>query len=143
MTTVTHDTPRTGFTGWILRIETWLDDKGTPAWIAVLVLTLILAWPLGLALLAYMIWSRKMTCTSRRSTSGRHSMSSTRPSGNSAFDAYRETTLRRLEEEQQTFEAFLARLRAARDKAEFYQFMEELAGAAANTEETDPNFGRA
>jgi hypothetical protein len=50
-----------------------------------------------------------------------------RPTGNSAFDAYKADTLRRLEEEQDRFEAFLERLRDAKDKAEFDQFMEERA----------------
>lgn len=48
-----------------------------------------------------------------------------RPSGNQAFDEYRAETLRRLEEEQQAFQDFLARLRVAKDKAEFDQFMAE------------------
>mgnify|MGYP002067547199 CR=1 FL=1 len=46
-------------------------------------------------------------------------------SGNTAFDAYKADTLRRLEEEQDAFEAFLNRLRDAKDKAEFDQFMDE------------------
>ena len=44
-------------------------------------------------------------------------------SGNRAFDEYRVETLRRLEEEQQEFQEFLAQLRMAKDKAEFDQFM--------------------
>jgi len=36
---------------------------------------------------------------------------------------YREETLRRLEEEQREFHDFLGRLRMAKDKAEFDQFM--------------------
>jgi hypothetical protein len=44
-------------------------------------------------------------------------------SGNRAFDDYREETLRRLEEEQREFKDFLARLRFAKDRAEFDQFM--------------------
>ena len=47
-------------------------------------------------------------------------------SGNRAFDEYRMETLRRLEEEQKEFGAFLDRLRFAKDKAEFDQFMAEL-----------------
>jgi hypothetical protein len=47
------------------------------------------------------------------------------PSGNHAFDEYREETLRRLEEEQREFLEFLDRLRHAKDKAEFDQFMAE------------------
>ena len=45
--------------------------------------------------------------------------------GNRAFDDYRAETLRRLEEEQREFRDFLERLRAAKDKAEFDQFMAE------------------
>ena len=47
------------------------------------------------------------------------------PSGNWAFDEYRAETLRRLEDEQREFLAFLERLRHAKDKAEFDQFMAE------------------
>jgi hypothetical protein len=45
--------------------------------------------------------------------------------GNRAFDEYRTETLRRLEEEQREFKEFLNRLRHAKDKAEFDQFMAE------------------
>jgi hypothetical protein len=44
-------------------------------------------------------------------------------SGNHAFDEYRTETLRRLEEEQTEFKSFLTRLRDAKDRAEFDQFM--------------------
>ena len=44
-------------------------------------------------------------------------------SGNRAFDEYRSETLRRLEEEQVEFKNFLDRLRHAKDKEEFDQFM--------------------
>jgi hypothetical protein len=46
-------------------------------------------------------------------------------SGNRAFDDYRAETLRRLEDEQREFKEFLKRLRVARDRAEFDQFMNE------------------
>jgi Protein of unknown function (DUF2852) len=46
-------------------------------------------------------------------------------SGNRAFDEYRSETLKRLEEEQREFKDFLARLRFAKDRAEFDQFMAE------------------
>ena len=45
--------------------------------------------------------------------------------GNRAFDEYKAETLRRMEEDQKEFGAFLERLRFARDKAEFDQFMAE------------------
>jgi hypothetical protein len=46
-------------------------------------------------------------------------------SGNHAFDEYRSETLQRLEEEQREFKEFLERLRFAKDRAEFDQFMAE------------------
>ena len=44
-------------------------------------------------------------------------------SGNRAFDEYRTETLKRLEDEQREFKEFLGRLRFAKDRAEFDQFM--------------------
>jgi Protein of unknown function (DUF2852) len=46
-------------------------------------------------------------------------------SGSRAFDDYRAETLRRLEEEQREFKEFLERLRAAKDRAELDQFLNE------------------
>ena len=48
-----------------------------------------------------------------------------RSSGNRAFDDYRAETLRRLEDEQREFKEFLERLRFAKDRSEFDQFMGE------------------
>ena len=48
-------------------------------------------------------------------------------SGNSSFDAYRTTLLERLEKEQSQFDGFLDRLRDAKDKHEFDQFMDDRA----------------
>jgi hypothetical protein len=48
-----------------------------------------------------------------------------RSSGNHAFDEYRAETLKRLEDEQREFHEFLDRLRFAKDKTEFDQFMAE------------------
>src|SRR5690606_33693305 len=39
-----------------------LDDIGKPAWIGLMVLAFIVFWPLGLAVLAYLIWSGRMAC---------------------------------------------------------------------------------
>lgn len=58
-------------------------------------------------------------------------------SGNSAFDAYKSETLRRLEEEQGNFEAFLQRLRESKDKAEFDDFMDDRAKRAGEANEAD------
>jgi hypothetical protein len=105
------------------RGEDMLDQGGRPAWIAAMVISFIFAWPLGLAILFYMIWSGRMgnSCKSRRAWRRGADASS----GNAAFDAYKEDTLRRLEEEQTAFQDFMERLRRAKDQAEFDQFMEE------------------
>lgn len=123
------------------RAEAWLDDKGKAAWIAAMVLGFIFIWPVGLAILAYMIWSKRMfsrsSCAERRARHfERHAHhwgghSAMRPSGNAAFDAYKTDMLRRLEEEQTAFESFLQRLREAKDKSEFDNFMDERARAAS------------
>ncbi len=102
----------------------WLDERGKPAWIIAMILGFIAFWPVGLGILGYMIWSKRMTCGHRY-----HARQSFRSSGNSAFDAYRDETIRRLEDEQAAFRDFVARLRAAKDKAEFDQFMAERAQA--------------
>ena len=60
-----------------------------------------------------------------RTAKCRNSWRQPRTSGNQAFDEYRAVTLRRLEEEQSEFREFLSRLRMAKDKAEFDQFMAE------------------
>jgi hypothetical protein len=48
-----------------------------------------------------------------------------RQTGNRAFDEYRDDALRKLEEEAGEFRSFLERLRSARDRAEFDEFMNE------------------
>jgi hypothetical protein len=105
-----------------------IDDFGKPAWIALMILGFIVWWPLGLATLAFLIWSRRMGCGNFRSFNwgqhGRYHGTPWQPSsGNRAFDEYRTETLRRLEDEQREFREFLERLRMAKDKAEFDQFM--------------------
>lgn len=106
--------------GWATGIRDWLDARGRGAWIAAMILAFIFVWPVGLALLAYMIWSKRMSCHRHR-TDFRHGFRS--ETGNAAFDAYRAETLRRLEQERDDFVAFLNELRQAKDKAEFDQFM--------------------
>jgi Protein of unknown function (DUF2852) len=138
-----------GFTFWSER----LDDIGKPAWIGLTILGFWIWWPLGLVVLGYLIGSGRMACWSegagprwqrrmermqrrmeRMQTAaerwgfGGMARTSTnyRPAtGNRAFDEYRTETLRRLEEEQREFMEFLDRLRHAKDKAEFDEFMAE------------------
>jgi hypothetical protein len=129
-----------------------LDDYGKPAWIAVMVLGFIVFWPVGLAILAYMIWSGRMGCRKHsgpgrwynESESGSKrrgewwKKSRAHPnSGNRAFDEYRQETLRRLEQESDEFKDFLENLRHARDKAEFDQFMKDRRDRAEQPEESE------
>ena len=143
-----------------------VDDFGKPAWIAAVVVSFVMFWPLGLVLLGFLIgsgrvmgcwtnhtgdrWQRRMQRGFDRLQRGAESMQrgaermhdaaerwrdryrqeapahfGAGPSGNHAFDEYRADTLRRLEDEQREFIGFLERLRHAKDKAEFDQFMAE------------------
>ena len=117
-----------------------LDDLGKPAWIGLMILGFVAWWPIGLAILGFLIWSGRMGCWKHgghgrwqqefrdrmQSAAGRWCGGrQARSSGNAAFDEYREETLRRLEDEQREFMEFLDRLRRAKDKAEFDQFMSD------------------
>jgi hypothetical protein len=126
------------------RPPSWVPASGISrsAGIALMVLGFIFWWPVGLAALFYMIWSKKMGCGRRYRQAAQTGEWGGAPpwaawkswatgtgapptSGNHAFDEYRSETLRRLEDEQKEFTAFLERLRFAKDKAEFDQFMAE------------------
>ena len=126
-----------------------------PLLIAATILGFMVFWPIGLVLLLFTLWSKHMgywafgrpngdqsspqagvgpgwgpwsgPCGGRWAgwNSRRGDERPAQSSGNRAFDEYREQTLRRLEEEQREFTAFLDRLRFAKDKAEFDQFMAE------------------
>lgn len=132
-----HAVPQTG---WLTRAESWLDARGRGAWIASTVLGFVVFWPVGLAFAVYGGVNGKFagSCRARRMRpmeereamhmGRRHGF---RSSGNSAFDAYKADTLKRLMDEQEQFEAFLDRLRQAKDKSEFDQFMDERADTAA------------
>lgn len=131
-----------GVTGMLGDMVAKVDSIGRPAWIGLMVLGFIFFWPVGLATLAFLLWSDRMGCGrwghgnerferkmeafrdrfGRGSGSGRSGFAAT---GNRAFDEYREETLRRLEDEAREFGDFLSRLRMAKDKAEFDQFMSE------------------
>lgn len=111
-----------------------LDSMGKPAWIGLMVLSFVLFWPAGLALLAFLIWSGRMGKKHRHCAGRWHYKRDTNAatpeygytgesSGNMAFDEYRAETLKRLEQEQSEFMQFLERLRFAKDKSEFDQFL--------------------
>jgi hypothetical protein len=114
-----------------------IDEFGKPAWIVLMILGFWAWWPLGLLILAFTIGSGRMGCWNHRGMNHwQDKMDRVRSkvdwwgtaapsSGNRAFDEYRTDTLRRLEEEQREFREFLQRLRFAKDRAEFDQFMAE------------------
>src|SRR5258707_4330051 len=130
-----------------------LDELGKPAWIALTILGFMVWWPVGLATLAFIIGSGRMSCWKGGGVSRWHGAADqmrpagtwwqpSRSSGNRAFDQYREETLRRLEEEQREFHDFLARLRMAKGKAEFDQFMSERrtrTGPSSSPHTSDPS----
>ena len=111
--------------GWVAACENWMDRRGKGAWMAAMILGLIFFWPVGLALLFYMIYSKRMFSKSQSCSHSKSFYRRDTSSGNTAFDAYKADTLRRLEEEQQQFEAFMDRLRAAKDQSEFDEFLKD------------------
>jgi hypothetical protein len=106
-------------------------------------------WPLGLAMLAWILWGDeigaraaelKEQCRSFSDRARGFADRATGPggfganrTGNAAFDDYRAEELRRLEAERRKleamraeFEGFLAELRRAKDQEEFDRFMREF-----------------
>ena len=121
-----------------------IDELPKPALIALMVIGFFVAWPLGLAFLVLLIWRGRMFCGKHgnwyspearaewrekreewRNWRRQQRWSRRHGSGNVAFDEYREETLRKLEEDQREFQEYLDRLRAAKDRAEFDQYMNE------------------
>src|SRR4051794_26076250 len=99
-----------------------LDELGRPAWIALMILSFFVFFPLGLAMLAFLIWSGRMSChygtgnndrwnrkmerlqekmdRVRNAMGGQSAgrggfWGGTPSSGNRAFDEYRTETLKR------------------------------------------------
>jgi Protein of unknown function (DUF2852) len=128
-----------------------LDELGKPAWVALAILGFMVWWPVGLATVAFIIGSGRMSWKGGSVSRWYGASDQMRPagawwqpsrsSGNRAFDEYREETLRRLEEEQREFRDFLARLRMAKDKDEFDQFMAERTrtGPSSSPHSSDPS----
>ena len=119
-----------------------IDEFGKPAWIALIILGFMAWWPLGLAALAFAIGSGRMGCGLSRheplaAQDGSHAAQDGPLRDRMAAAASRlraverqprlrripERDLRRLEDEQKEFHDFLDRLRMAKDKSEFDQFM--------------------
>jgi hypothetical protein len=124
-----------------------------------MVLGFAVFWPIGLAILGYKLWQRKFggddlqTFATAKWNEARAAMSSMQagrpssprpwssapwgrgyssPSGNRAFDEWREAELARLEEERRKLEdahrefaEFVENIRKAKDREEFDHFMNE------------------
>lgn len=111
----------------------------TPATIALMVLGFMVFWPLGLAMLAYIIWGDRLDAfkaeVNRATDDFTGAFRKNRPamrtgSGNAAFDDWRDTELSRLDEERKKldemrreFDQHMRDLRMARDREEFDRFM--------------------
>ncbi|MFN7025875.1 MAG: DUF2852 domain-containing protein [Pseudorhizobium sp.] len=115
----------------------------TPATIALMVLGFVVFWPLGLAMLAYIMFGERlqgfkrdanrkadgMFAGCRRAKSRYNTHFAT---GNVAFDDWRKVELDRIEEERkkldemrEEFDSYMRELRRAKDQEEFDRFMRE------------------
>jgi hypothetical protein len=129
-----------------------LRPAWTPLTIALMIIGFIVFWPLGLLMLAYILWGHRVPELKRHFEGAGEGWSSEfrgcggsyrrmSRSGNFAFDEYREKELKRLEEERRRldedrreFEAYVHDLRRARDKEEFDRFMANRASRRTSGE---------
>lgn len=113
----------------------------TPATIALMVLGFMIFWPLGLAMLAYILWGERLDGFKRdvnKATDGvafqfrgcRRGPRAAARTGNVAFDDWREAELERLHKERMKldevraeFDEYSRELRRAKDQDEFDRFM--------------------
>ncbi|MGI9482627.1 MAG: DUF2852 domain-containing protein [Hyphomicrobiales bacterium] len=95
--------------------------RWTPLSIAAMVLGFMVWWPLGIAVLAYILWGGSVDDAAKHAVDRVRTPSS----GNTAFDEYKRETLARLEQEQAAFADFVEHLRRTRDREEFERFMSE------------------
>jgi hypothetical protein len=125
--------------------------------ILLMVIGFVLFWPLGLAMLAWIVWGDEISRTADdlKSRFGTFSRSAPMRSysayggaytGNVAFDEYRNRELKRLEEERRKieemrseFEDFLREARRAKDQDEFEKFMSAFEKRASKSEKSGKN----
>lgn len=129
-----------------------LRPDWTPATIALMVLGFVVFWPLGLAMLAYILFGDRLKEFKRDANSKMDGMfakcrtggfrASAHPaSGNVAFDEWRraemdriEAERRKLDEMRQEFDSYMSELRRAKDQDEFDRFMRERGRDRGNGE---------
>ena len=126
----------------------------TPVTIAMMVIGFMIFWPLGLAMIAYILWGDRLDqfkadvndATDGLSKSFNRSCRRSRMArtGNVAFDDWREAELKRLHEERMKldemraeFDEYARELRRAKDEAEFKGFMSERAKRVDNDDADD------
>ena len=127
----------------------------TPATIGLMVLGFMVFWPLGLTMLAYILWGDRFEGFKRGFRSefrgakegffgacrGRHARHyGPGRTGNVAFDEWREKELERLEEERRKldeeardFRNFVEELKRAKDREEFDAYMAKRRSAGNGT----------
>jgi hypothetical protein len=126
-----------------------------PLTIALMVLGFIIWWPLGLAMLAYILWGENFGGSAEKAQgwvsrqkawarehcgpNSSHRQGFRHSSGNAAFDDYRAEQLKRLEEERKrldeeihAFHEYMRNLRMAKDREEFDRFMRDRNGNRSN-----------
>ncbi len=124
---------------------TWIRPEWNPATIALMVLGFVIFWPLGLAMLAYILFGDRLQEFKRDANRAfdanfkRHGYGCKghkghwhQRTGNVAFDDWREKELERIEEERRKldemkaeFDEYLRELRRAKDEKEFSRFMRD------------------
>lgn len=128
----------------------------TPATIALMVGGFFLFWPLGLAMLAYILWGDRLEAFKRDVNVSTDRFASVfkrsgvgkgfgfERTGNVAFDDWRETELRRLDEERRRlneaaaeFESYARELRRAKDQEEFDRFMRDHRNGSRGNDRND------
>ena len=102
-----------------------------PGWLIAMVVGFVAWWPIGLIVLAYIIWSNSMAKVNGglvERVKGVLGLSS----DNTAFANYKAAALdkleaqrQRLEDEEQAFRRFIDKARMARDKQAFDEFLRE------------------
>ena len=134
-----------------------IKPEWSPITIALMVLGFIIFWPLGLAMLAYILWGEYFGGSSEKAErfinkqrdwarDRRYRHRGYQHSGNAAFDDYRSEQLKRLDEERRRldeevreFQDYMHNLRKARDRDEFDRFMRDRR-APRDTESEKTNY---
>ncbi|MGV8937622.1 MAG: DUF2852 domain-containing protein [Allorhizobium sp.] len=130
----------------------WLRPDWTPATVALMVLGFVVFWPLGLAMIAYVLFGDRFRDFKRDVNQTADGMfAKCRPgynrnrshygTGNVAFDEWRKAEFDRLDEQRRKldemraeFDAYALELRRAKDREEFDRFMRERNSVKRNDE---------